>query len=74
MLCPGIGCALATPLSLIPHIYKDIWTTTIAEELQTTKEVDNDHDTFAVSVMKDAITVGEKYQKTAGTSHTYNHI
>ena len=60
--------------SLISHVYKDIWTTTIAEELQTAKEVDNDHDTFAVSVMKDAITVGDMPREISRNSWYFSHL
>ena len=36
-------------------------------------EEDKDHDTFAVSVMKDGIIVGHMRNIT-GTSHTYSHM
>lgn len=40
------------------HIYKDLWTPTIGEELQTVQELDNHHDPFAVAVVKEGVTVG----------------
>ena len=34
------------------HIYKDIWTSFVGEELQCQREVGNIHDIYAVSVVK----------------------
>ena len=39
-------------------MYKELWTPTIGEELQTIQEQNNVHDRFAVAVVKEGITVG----------------
>ena len=43
------------------HIYKKIWTTSIGEVLLLVKEKANEHNHFAVSVMKDGFIVGHAY-------------
>jgi len=40
------------------HVFKDQWTPSIGEELQTTRELTNAHDSFAVAVPKEGNTVG----------------
>ena len=43
------------------HIYKKVRTTSVGEVLLLVKEEANEHDHFAVSVMKDRFTVGHEY-------------
>ena len=43
------------------HIYKNVWITLIGEVLLLVKEEANEHDHFAVSVMKDGFIVGHAY-------------
>ena len=43
------------------HIYKKVWTTTVGDILLLVKEEANEHDHFAVSVMKDRFIVGHAY-------------
>lgn len=45
------------------HIYKESWTPMIGEELQTVQERDNDHDPYAVAVVKEGVTVGHVPRK-----------
>ena len=40
------------------HVYKSIWTPALAEELLVEQENDNEHDLYAVCVMKDDTIVG----------------
>ena len=40
------------------HIYNQVWTPFIGEELITEKEEGNEHDVFAVAVLKDGNVVG----------------
>ena len=40
------------------HIYKELWTPFIGEELQTAQEPENGHDPFAVAVLKEGVIVG----------------
>ena len=35
------------------HIYKDVWTTFTGEELTVQQDNDNEHDNYAVGVLKD---------------------
>ena len=42
-------------------------------ELQALGEEDKDHDTFAVSVMKDGIIAGH-VRNITGSSHTQSHV
>ena len=35
------------------HIYKEVWTPSIGEELQTAQEPENGHDPYAVAVLKE---------------------
>ena len=43
------------------HIYKNVWTPSVGEVLLLVKEEANEHDHFAVSVMKDGFIVGYAY-------------
>ena len=45
------------------HIYKELWTPTMGEELQTLQERDNDHDPYAIAVVKEGITVARTCPK-----------
>ena len=40
------------------HIYKNIWTPTLAEKLATTTEPENPYDKYAVKVLKESEVVG----------------
>ena len=40
------------------HFYKTVWTPRLGEELETRRELDNQHDQFAVTVVKGEQTVG----------------
>ena len=40
------------------HVYKDIWTPYVGEELSLSPEDDNDHDRYAVAVVKGRNIVG----------------
>ena len=40
------------------HIYKEVWTSTVGEELNCRRERDNFKDLFAIAVMKDSLIVG----------------
>ena len=40
------------------HVYKAVWSPHLGEELETQRELDNEHDRFAVAVMKGGQTVG----------------
>ena len=40
------------------HMYKDIWTPTLSEELSMTTEPENYHDKYVVKVLKDNEVVG----------------
>ena len=40
------------------HVFKNIWTPTIGEDLRVTAESDNTFDEFAMAVCKDNIVVG----------------
>ena len=37
------------------HIYKNIWTPSVGEVLLLVKQEENEHDCFAISVMKDGL-------------------
>ena len=37
------------------HVYKEVWTPYIGEELSVKKETENRHDAFAVAVEKDGV-------------------
>ena len=51
------------------HVYMRVWTPHVGEILGTRKEAGNNHDRFAVAVLKDDRTVGlVKFQKQLGTS------
>ena len=43
------------------HIYKKVWMPSIGEVLLLVKEEANEHNHFAVSVMKDGFIVGHAY-------------
>ena len=40
------------------HCYQDIWQAIVGEELQTTRELGNIHDLYAVAVTRSRVTVG----------------
>ena len=40
------------------HVYKEIWSAEVHEELRCEREVGNCNDTFAVAVKKGTVTVG----------------
>ena len=40
------------------HVYKKVWTPSVREVLLLVKEEANEHDHFAISVMKDGFIVG----------------
>ena len=45
------------------HIYKSVWTPYIGEMLPVQEELDNEHDSYAVSVQKVGIIVGHVPQE-----------
>lgn len=45
------------------HVYKEIWSATLGETLVCSRETDNYHDRFAVSVLKRTVTVGHVPKK-----------
>ena len=40
------------------NVYKGVWRPRLGEELETHRELDNEHDRFAVAVSKSGQTVG----------------
>ena len=40
------------------HVYKAVWAPLLGEQLETERELDNEHDRFAVAVIKAGQTVG----------------
>ena len=45
------------------HVYKRVWSPVVGEILQLSREEDNDHDRFSVSVMKAEFIVGHSPQR-----------
>ena len=40
------------------HVYQDVWSTRVGEQLTCDREPGNHHDTFAVAIKKDNVTLG----------------
>ena len=58
-LGPGINWGLATPLVIRGHhIYKSRWTPLLGEALNTSFELDNEHNKYAVRIAKSVEIVG----------------
>ena len=53
------------------HIYKDVWTPIIGEQLLVEKEEGNEHDTFAIALLKDNSVVGHMPKE---LSHIARHF
>ena len=45
------------------HVYKEVWTSTLGEELTCRRECDNFHDRFAVAIIKGSDIVGHVPKK-----------
>ena len=43
------------------HVYKEVWTPSVEDVLLLVKEEANEHDHFAVSVIKDRFIIGHAY-------------
>ena len=56
------------------HIYKKVWMPSVGEVLLLVKEEGNEHNCFAVSVMKDGFIVGHARRELSNVfSHFLNH-
>ena len=56
------------------HIYKKVWTLSVGEVCLLVKEEANEHDHFAVSVMKDEFVVGHALRELSKLlTHFLNH-
>lgn len=53
------------------HVYKDVWTAAIGEELVCKRERGNSHDIYAVAVKKDGAVVGHLPRKIARVSSLF---
>ena len=40
------------------HVYKNVWTPTLGDELECRREGDNDFDRYAVAVLRKGVVVG----------------
>ena len=63
-----VGCFTVQAMVRGYHAYRDIWETSVGEELLSQREPDHIHSHFAVAILKDAYIVGHLPRKISSVS------